>query len=642
MNIKGKNLRKCNWILIPMPLAVMVALHGDVKIQKDLERETGLFYFLFDDGTMAWIEEDINKTLIDVSQNEYQEIIDQSKLRFRLSDNPQTGEKNYYAFYIQTLDDTSTIVTDEDLKGSITDEYGAKYSSDGTKLLCGPNDVRSYSIREGTNIVCDRVFYGCGFLRKICIPSSIKVISEQAFPHGCSFDIDCFSPYLIMDKEVLLNGDLQSIVYCSPLLRKYDVPFSMEKINDEAFSKCRYLKYVKIPCTVTEIGKRCFDGCDNLQIIDIPDSLIKIDDQAFRGCSSLKKIILPESLKLLGNSVFEKCKCEIINKSFSFNNVEGVLYTKDIDEIKYFPTCKKKYKIPDSIKTIRGAFRNCWGLQEVVIPPTLNSIDEESFMECESLQKIVIPDSVLTIKDRAFSGCKKLETIKLSNSLVSIGEEAFAGCSFLEKIVIPDSVKELGCLCFAYCTWLKGVKLSENLSIIREGIFINCKELISVIIPNNVFVIESRAFELCEKLQSVSFNVNSQLYIIRDGAFSDCKELVDITIPNSVRIIEKNAFSGCCRLRYVYIPYPVDAIGSNIFRGCVSLDLVEIDSPCVLNEDIFDYLNPPRKILIPKGRKTYIDEWSQYDTIIEEKSDEKKTNYGRTEFIQMQEMWLGD
>jgi hypothetical protein len=73
----------------------------------------------------------------------------------------------------------------------------------------------------------------------------------------------------------------------------------------------------------------------------------------------------------------------------------------------------------------------------------------------------------------------------------------------------------------------------------------------------------------------------------------------------------------------VYIPYPVDAIGSNIFWGCVSLDLVEIDSPCVLNEDIFDYLNPPRKILIPKGRKTYIDEWSQYDTIIEEKSDEK-------------------
>ena len=38
MNIKGKNLRKCNWILIPMPLAVMVALHGDVKIQKDLDQ----------------------------------------------------------------------------------------------------------------------------------------------------------------------------------------------------------------------------------------------------------------------------------------------------------------------------------------------------------------------------------------------------------------------------------------------------------------------------------------------------------------------------------------------------------------------------------------------------------------------------
>lgn len=627
MDIRETNLRKCKWISAPMSLAVMVSLHGDAIIQKKVENDTERFYFIFDDGIVAWIEEKINQKLIGVSSKDYQDIISQSELRIRMFENPQTGETGFFAFYIETFRDIRTNVTDEDLENSIIDEYGAKYSNDGTRLLWGPKDTSNYSIREGTIIVCDRAFYGCGFeLKNICIPYSIKVISEQAFPHGYVFNIECFSPYLFMDKEVLLNGDLQSIVYCSPLLRKYDVPLFMEKINDEAFSKCRQLRYVKIPCTVNEIGKRCFDGCESLHIIDLTNSLIKIDDEAFRGCSSLQKVVLPESLKLLGNSVFEHCKCEIVNKSFSFNYVDGVLYSNNLDEIKYFPANKKKYKIPNSIKTIRGTFRNCWGLQEIILPPTLNSIDEESFMGCDSLQEVVIPDTVLTIKEKAFQGCKKLEKITFSSSLVSIGDEAFAGCDFLERIDIPNSVKEIGCLCFYGCTWLESITLSENLSVIREGTFMNCKKLRSITIPHNVSVIESGAFELCVNLQSVFFKANTQLYIIRERAFYDCKELINITIPNSVRIIEKAAFSGCCGLRYVYIPYSIDAIGTDIFNGCISLDLVEIDSPSVLNEDIFDIFNPPQKILIPKGRKTYIDNWSRYKTIIEEKGNEN-TNY---------------
>ena len=53
----------------------------------------------------------------------------------------------------------STEVTDEDLANAWVDEFGVKYSSDGKRLLWVPPDLKEYSIKKGTIVICERAFY---------------------------------------------------------------------------------------------------------------------------------------------------------------------------------------------------------------------------------------------------------------------------------------------------------------------------------------------------------------------------------------------------------------------------------------------------------------------------------------------------
>lgn len=76
-------------------------------------------------------------------------------------------------------------------------------------------------------------FYGCSFVFKINIPSSVKTIGNNAF-HDCSS------------------------------LSQITIPPSVVSIGDQAFSGCSSLKQIDIPPSVKSIGKNCFCGCSSL------------------------------------------------------------------------------------------------------------------------------------------------------------------------------------------------------------------------------------------------------------------------------------------------------------------------------------------------------------------------------------------
>ena len=81
--------------------------------------------------------------------------------------------------------DMPTEATNAELNEAITDEWGVKYSKDGRKLLKAPQELDgTYSIKEGTKIICDMAFDSCRSLSSLVIPESVTSIGDYAF-RGC-------------------------------------------------------------------------------------------------------------------------------------------------------------------------------------------------------------------------------------------------------------------------------------------------------------------------------------------------------------------------------------------------------------------------------------------------------------------------
>ena len=225
----------------------------------------------------------------------------------------------------------STKVTKEDLSEAVTDEFGAKYSKDGKRLLKGCDDIEQYKIKEGTKIICDYAFYFCTSLREISIPNSVKSIGNNAFG-------GCYS------------------------LQEISIPNSIKSIGDSAFGDCHSLREISIPNSVKSIGDSAFYFCTSLREISIPNSVKSIGEKTFLWCSSLQEITIPDSVTCISNSAFWKC--------YSL----------------------QKISIPNSVTSIGDwAFSSCKSLQEITIPNSVKSIGDNAFRYCYSLQEIIIP-----------------------------------------------------------------------------------------------------------------------------------------------------------------------------------------------------------------------------------------------------------
>lgn len=176
--------------------------------------------------------------------------------------------------------DMSTEATNAELNEAIIDEFaefGVKYSKDGRKLLKAPKNFDgTYSIKEGTQIICDRAFIGCKSLRSIVIPDSVTSIGDRAF-EGCTS------------------------------LTNIAIPDSVTSIGDRAFYGCESLRSIAIPDSVTSIGESAFKGCNSLTNIAIPDSVTSIGERAFEGCRSLSNIIIPDSVTSIEEFTFFGC-----------------------------------------------------------------------------------------------------------------------------------------------------------------------------------------------------------------------------------------------------------------------------------------------------------------------------------------------
>lgn len=144
-------------------------------------------------------------------------------------------------------------------------------------------------------------------------------------------------------------------------------------------------------------------------------SKISLDDMATLQHKSRKR----------HNAVISPAKGAVIESWFKDYKEEDAIYA---------PPGKKKIKINNGVRIIgKNAFLNRDDIDEVIIPESVQLIDDSAFVGCKSLTKIVIEGEV-SIGQYAFLNCKKLVEIFIEGTIKSVNVNSFFGCNCLRLI----------------------------------------------------------------------------------------------------------------------------------------------------------------------------------------------------------------
>jgi hypothetical protein len=87
------------------------------------------------------------------------------------------------------------------------------------------------------------------------------------------------------------------------------------------------------------------------------------------------------------------------------------------------------------------------------------------------------------------------------------------------------------------------------------------QDIVSIHVGAKVETIGAYAFSGLEKVESVTFDDESELTEIRDFAFSGCKALKTVELPKKLEKIGQGAFEKCEKLELVKLQESVTSIG---------------------------------------------------------------------------------
>lgn len=185
------------------------------------------------------------------------------------------------------------------------------------------------TIKDGTTIIVEGLFYGDEVLTSIHLPDSVEYIGDMAFE-------DCInlkkislpkSLYTVCDETFLGCESLESVELSEVV-----------NIGVSAFAHCTSLKSIVIPESVEfGIDDSAFLNCTSLQEVTVNGNIQQIGSAVFMNCENLKSINIPKSVESIGNDVFEFCdnvtiKCYENSYAHEYAKTNGINYSLIFDE----------------------------------------------------------------------------------------------------------------------------------------------------------------------------------------------------------------------------------------------------------------------------------------------------------------------
>ncbi len=526
-----------------------------------------------------------------------------SNIKTVVIENGITGIGSNLFYYCGTM--TSVIMPD-----SIT--------SIGDCAFQGCRVLENVIMPSGMTRIDADAFNNCVLLTNISLPSNITSIGQRAF-NGSGYYKDknnwengvlYIGEYLITAKSDELPVEYtvkdgtkliaeDAFTACSSLI-DITIPNSVAHIGQDAFNYCKALKSARLPEGITRIENGCFYYCEALESIDIPSTVTSVGGNAFFACEALADVTLPDSITSIGAGAFM-----VTGYYDNDDNWEGcALYNGT-----YLVGIKNEeisgeYVIKDGTTVIaEGVFMGCEQLTGITIPNGVTNLEPFTF-HSSGLESVVIPDSVISIESNCFDECQKLKSVVIGSGLENIGDYVFNHCISMESIevceenqhykavdnvlfskdgtelvlypsaregnayIIPDGTEIIGDESIRFCGSLTSVIIPDSVKTIGRNTF-ELTPITEIIIPDSVESVGEYAFSACQNLGNVG--LSRSITEIANGTFTDCISLNNITIPSNVKKIGDMAFAACAGLKSVTISKNVKEIGDRAFYRCDSI-----------------------------------------------------------------------
>lgn len=476
-------------------------------------------------------------------------------------------------------------------------------------------------------------FAGCSGLQNVLLPNSITYVAKEAFK-GCNklslLDFSKCEALKTVEKDafagvhtVKLPASVTTIlpIGCKELYWLTSNPTapgevkgvkpSFEKLYVPAGSKAAFIE-------------KGWEACAK-EIIELKAVFYKVTVEkdgkgtiSIAGAEDLNKVALGTKLTVTATPDEGYILASLTANGLDIKESKTFSVNENVVVKASFADASSMYDPKDYVLNEDGTILKKWlGSQTEVDmqkDPILRKVEiiqstysSGAFYQNTKLTKIVLPESLQKIDDYAFNKCKALTTVDCSHA------------TKVEKIAFP-SCEALTSLDLSMCTELKTLKLSFSSSI--SDLKIGSKKLIMLDLSwlqslgsidlSDQTELTKVNFSGCMKIESLDLSKATKLSILGgtyEKPFYYCKGLKSLKLPNSITTIFANAFDGCEKLSELDLSHceKLTSVGENAFKGVSTVKLpasVPTFGPLGCSE-MFWFNKTPEAPLEIKGKKPH-------------------------------------
>ena len=311
-----------------------------------------------------------------------------------------------------------------------------------------------------------------------------------------------------------------------PFKMLFSLDLGVNKIAARAFISNLKVVEIDFNNVITEIGSQAFWNCRNLSTIDLT-GVVTIGSQAFATCDeALTDIYIPSSVRRIGEYIGLR--------AFSYQAYAGI----------------EELILPDSLKTIEeNAFSGYQNLKTIKLPANLTYLGGYAFSSAEALTTITFTSKKMTyiggriIDDTSvyYQTASNWDNngLYLGNYLIAV-KNSSAVTSFTLKNDTLGIAAEAGTPTFREDPYLKNIDLtSPSLTFIGEEAFASQTYLTNVNIncPNIV--------EIGLDFLNDAPYLTSQDYVVSNGLLLKVNvDSTSITLPADVKILAPGSIAS--------------------------------------------------------------------------------------------------